>query len=130
MEREIALARGKPGVEDRMLHQQAMVLAHSGHMREARMMWQRAAALAQQTGDRERAAIFEAAAAVCEAHLGNAAAAKRRVLAALELGKGRDVEYAASFSPIPSARWRTCNSAEPSLCPEIRPKRRLPTRIS
>src|ERR1700682_6160167 len=75
-----------------------MVLAHSGRMREARMMWQHAAALAQQTGDRERAAIFEAAAAVCEAHVGNAVAAKRRALAALELGKGRDVEYAAAVA--------------------------------
>jgi eukaryotic-like serine/threonine-protein kinase len=98
MERKIALARGKRGSEDWMLHQQAMVLAHSGHIREARTMWQRAAALAQQTGDRERAAIFEAAAAVCEAHLGNAASAKRRALAALEFGKGRDVEYAAAFA--------------------------------
>jgi tetratricopeptide (TPR) repeat protein/predicted Ser/Thr protein kinase len=98
MEREIALARGKRGAEDGMLHQQAMVLAHSGHMREARIMWERAAALAQQTGDRARAALFEAAAAVCEAHLGNAAAAKRRALAALELAKGRDVEYAAAFA--------------------------------
>jgi eukaryotic-like serine/threonine-protein kinase len=98
MEREIALARGKPGVEDWMLHQQAMVLAHSGHLREARVMWQRATALAQQEADRERAAIFEAAAAVCEAHLGNAATAKRRALAALDLGKGRDAEYAAAFA--------------------------------
>jgi len=35
---------------------------------------------------------------VCEAHLGNAASAKRRALAALEFGKGRDVEYAAAFA--------------------------------
>lgn len=98
MEREIDLARGKPGTEDLMLHQQAMVLAHAGQMRQARIMWQRAAAMAQQGGDRERAAIFETAAAVCEAHLGNAVAAKRRALAALELAKGRDVEYAAAFA--------------------------------
>jgi len=35
---------------------------------------------------------------VCEAHFGNRAAAKERALAALELGKGRDVTYAAGFA--------------------------------
>jgi hypothetical protein len=33
---------------------------------------------------------------------------------------------AASWARIPLAYWRTCNSAEPSLCRETRPKRRLP----
>jgi tetratricopeptide (TPR) repeat protein len=36
--------------------------------------------------------------AACEANLGNAAAARRHALAALELAKGRDVEYAAAFA--------------------------------
>ena len=46
----------------------------------------------------ERAAIFQSAQAVCEAHFGNSAAAKERARAALQLGKGRDVEYAAAFA--------------------------------
>ena len=52
-------------------------------------MWERAVALAQQAGDRERAAIYMSAEAVCEAHFGNAAEAKRRAAAALNLAKGR-----------------------------------------
>jgi eukaryotic-like serine/threonine-protein kinase len=98
MAREVARARGAHGVEDWMSHNQALVLARSGRMRAARILWQRAIELAQQTGDRERAAIYEAAAAVCEAHLGNAAAARSRAETALQLAKNRDVEYAAAFA--------------------------------
>jgi hypothetical protein len=98
MEREVTLARGNPGAEDSMSQEQALVLARSGHMEQAVTMWQRAIALAQQIGHREKAALYETAAAVCEAHFGNGAAAKRRALAALKIGKGRDVEYAAAFA--------------------------------
>ncbi len=97
MEREIARARGEH-VEDWMSHNQAMVLARSGRMRQARNMWGRAVAMAQQDGSREGAARYEAAEAVCEAHFGNAAAAKERARAALQLAKDRDVEYAAAFA--------------------------------
>jgi len=97
MDREIALAR-EEHAEDRMSHNQAMVLAHSGQMRQARDMWERAFAMAQQAGNREGAARYEAAEAVCEAHFGNAAAAKERARAALQLSKDRDVEYAAAFA--------------------------------
>ena len=61
-------------------------------------MWQHAIELAQQNGDREKAAIYQAAEAVCEAHFGNRDQAKERARAALDLGKGRDVEYAAAFA--------------------------------
>ena len=81
-----------------MLHNQALVLAHSGRMQQARTMWERAIALEQQAGTHETAALYEAAQAVCEAHFGNRAAAKERARAALELAKGRDVEYAAAFA--------------------------------
>jgi tetratricopeptide (TPR) repeat protein len=81
-----------------MSHNQALVLARSGRMREARPLWERAIASAQQAGYRETAAIYEAAAAVCEAHFGIGGAAKKRARAALELAKNRDVEYAAAFA--------------------------------
>jgi tetratricopeptide (TPR) repeat protein len=97
MEREIARAPGEHA-EDWMSHNQAMVLARSGRMRQARPMWGRAVALAQQAGKGEVAALYEVAQAVCEAHFGNAAAAKERARAALDLAKGRDVEYAAAFA--------------------------------
>jgi tetratricopeptide (TPR) repeat protein len=97
MDLEIARAPGEHA-EDWMSHNQALVLARSGQTRQARTMWERAVAVAQQAGNRERAAIYEAAEAVCEAHFGNRVAAKERARAALELAKGRDVEYAAAFA--------------------------------
>jgi eukaryotic-like serine/threonine-protein kinase len=97
MEREIERAPEELG-EDKMSHNQAMVLAYSGQMRQARTTWERAVAMAQQAGNREGAARYEAAEAVCEAHFGNAAAAKERARAALQLAKDRDVEYAAAVA--------------------------------
>jgi tetratricopeptide (TPR) repeat protein len=96
MDREIARAP-EEHAEEWMSHNQALVLARSGRMREARSMWERAIALAKQAGKPEAAAIYTAAEAVCEAHCGNWAAAKKRARAALGLAKGRDVEYAAAF---------------------------------
>jgi Flp pilus assembly protein TadD len=87
MEREIARAPGEHA-EDWMSHNQALVFARSGRMREAGSMWERAIASAQQAGMSGRAAIFESAEAVCEAHFGNGAAAKERARAALKLAKG------------------------------------------
>jgi eukaryotic-like serine/threonine-protein kinase len=98
MKREIDRARGNREAEDWMSHHQALVLAHSGKMQNARTMWHHAIVAAQQNGDSEKAAIYQAAAAVGEAHLGNQAAAKERARAALDLGKGRDVRYAAAFA--------------------------------
>ncbi len=97
MDREIARAPGEHA-EDWMSHNQALVLARAGRMREARTMWERAIAMSQQAGRPENAAMYQAAAAVSEAHCGNWAAAKKRAQAALELAKGRDVEYAAAFA--------------------------------
>src|SRR5262245_46064217 len=97
-DREIARARGQQGVEDWMAHNQALVLARSGRMREARTMWEHAIGLAQQAGNRERVAIYECAQAVSEAQFGNPAAARTRARAALEVARGRDVEYAAAFA--------------------------------
>jgi DNA-binding winged helix-turn-helix (wHTH) protein/tetratricopeptide (TPR) repeat protein len=97
MEREITRAPGEHA-EDWMSHNQALVLARSGQMRQARSMWERAVAMAEQAGNREGAARYEAAEAVCEALFGNNEAAKGRVQAALKLAKDRDVEYAAAFA--------------------------------
>jgi tetratricopeptide (TPR) repeat protein len=54
--------------------------------------------LALQEGKREEAASYRAARAVWEAAYGNAAEGKRNALAALELSKGRDVQYAAGLA--------------------------------
>src|SRR5271157_2110881 len=98
MEREVALAQGKPGAEDWITDHEAFVLAYSGHLRQARRMSMRAADLAQHGGQRERAALYETGAALWEAFLGNATAARQDAMAALELSKARDVEYGASLA--------------------------------
>ena len=54
--------------------------------------------IAQRSGRRERAGLFEAATAVWEAFYGNAAAARQSAARALELGRGREVDYAAAFA--------------------------------
>ena len=98
MEREAALSQGKPGAEDWLFHSEAIVLARSGQLQLARRMSRRAVDLAQQAGRRERAAVYETGVAVWEAFYGNAPAARRSAMVALELSKGWDVEYGAAFA--------------------------------
>jgi serine/threonine protein kinase/tetratricopeptide (TPR) repeat protein len=104
MKREAALAEANPDVGDWAFHAEASVLAYSGHLQEARRKSRQAVDLAQQTAHkRESAATYDAAAAVREAFFGNARAARRYAAAALDLSKGRDVEYGAAFALALSA---------------------------
>jgi tetratricopeptide (TPR) repeat protein len=98
MDREAAGATGKSGTEDWMMHLQALASARSGQLQLARRRSRRAVDLARQAGERERAAIFATGAAVWEGFFGNAPEARRSAMAALELSKGRDVEYGAAFA--------------------------------
>ena len=67
-------------------------------MQDARRTAAVAVDIATQKGQRERAASFEAATAVWEVFYGNAAAARQRATTALDLARGRDVDYAAAFA--------------------------------
>jgi eukaryotic-like serine/threonine-protein kinase len=98
MDREVALAQGKPGGEDAVSLREGFVLAYSGHLQQARKRSRHAVDLAQQAKQPGRAALFETAAALWEAFFGNATAAKQGAEAALELSKDRDVEYGAAFA--------------------------------
>jgi len=98
MKRELDRARGNLEAEDWMWHNQALVLARSGQIRNARVLWQQTIDRAHQSGHGEKAALYRAAHAVCEAHLGNRDRAKEAARSDLALGKGRDVEYAAAFA--------------------------------
>ena len=98
MEREAAQAQGRLGAEDWVSHEEALVSAYSGHVQQARRMSRRAVELALKGAQRERAATYEAGAALWEAFFGNAAAARRSATAALDLSKGRDVEYGAAVA--------------------------------
>jgi tetratricopeptide (TPR) repeat protein len=134
MKREVDRARGHREAEDWMSHNQALVLASCGLMRNARTMWHHAIVLAQQNGDPGKPAIYQAAAAVCEAHCGNRDAAKERAQAALELGKGRDVKYAAAFALALSGDDTGSQSLMEDLASpgrsRIAPRSRVPARAA
>ena len=98
MEREAALGEAHPGAQDWMLHAESLILARSGQLQRASEMSHRAIDLAQQAGQRERAAVFETGVAVWEAVCGNLPAAKQKATEALELSKGREVEYGTAFA--------------------------------
>jgi len=98
MDRELALAKGKPGAEHWVAHEQALALARSGRLQAAQGLSSRAVDLALQEGYREKAASYQAARGVWTAVYGNAAEAKRSALAGLELSMGRDVQYAAGLA--------------------------------
>jgi len=98
MKRKAAQAREKPFTEEMMTHVEALLLARAGRLQDARRAAGAAINIATQKGQRERAALFEAAIAVWEGFYGNAAEARRRATTALDLARGRDVDYAAAFA--------------------------------
>ena len=98
MDRELALAKGRPGAEDWLSHLESLAAAGSGQLQRGRTLSRRAFELAQQSAQQERAALFATGVAVWEALSGNAAAARRGAAEALELSTGRDVQYAAGLA--------------------------------
>jgi tetratricopeptide (TPR) repeat protein len=98
MDQAVGLAKGKRQAEHWMAHEEALALARSGRLQAARRSSNRAVDLALQEGDRERSAAYQAARAVWEAVYGNAGEGKRNAMAALDVSKARDVEYAAGLA--------------------------------
>src|SRR5215467_1442996 len=98
MDRVVALAKSKHGAEHIMAHAEALALARSGRLQAARRLSNRAVDLVLQEGNYELVSTYRAARAVWEAICGNAAEGKRGAVAALELSKGRDVQYAAAMA--------------------------------
>jgi serine/threonine protein kinase/tetratricopeptide (TPR) repeat protein len=98
LSRAAAVARKNPSLEDVIPHLEALALARSGRLQDARRMSAVAVEIARRSGRRERAGLFEAGRAVWEAFYGNAAGASESASKALELGRGRDVDYAAKLA--------------------------------
>jgi tetratricopeptide (TPR) repeat protein len=94
----VARAKGKRGAEHRLAHEEALALARSGRFQAAARLSNRAVDLALQEGQREAAASYRASRAVWEAVYAKAAEGKSSAMAALDLSKGRDVQYAAGFA--------------------------------
>ena len=98
MQRQIALAKGKPDREDRLSNLQALTLARSGRLEAARESARHAIELASAAGYPERASAYEAAMAVWEAWYGNAVAATRSAMHVLDVKRGRHVMYAGALA--------------------------------
>ena len=99
MDRIVSLAKGKRRAEHWIAHQESLALARTGRLLAARRSADRAVDLAlQEQFGRESAASYRASRAVWEALFGNTAEGRKSALAALELSKGRDVQYAVAWA--------------------------------
>jgi eukaryotic-like serine/threonine-protein kinase len=98
MDRVVALAKGKHAAERGVAEAEAVALARFGRLQAARRSSSRAIDLALQEGQPETAAGFRAARAVWEAVSGNADEGRKSAMAALELSKSRDIQYAAGLA--------------------------------
>jgi serine/threonine protein kinase/tetratricopeptide (TPR) repeat protein len=88
MQKQFALAMGKPGDEDSMLSQQSDTEAYRGRLKQAREYSQRAVESAQRNGTREVAAAWAVNQAFREAEFGNSSIARQEAASALQLAHG------------------------------------------
>lgn len=87
MEREVAFAAGKSGLEDRLWYFQANTAAYYGRMKDSREFSRKAVASAFEAHENERAVLDAEMAALRETYVGNMAEARRQLSAALRLPK-------------------------------------------
>jgi eukaryotic-like serine/threonine-protein kinase len=95
MTQQVALSAGNPGLENRLLGNEADTAAYSGRLEKARDFSRRAVASAERAEEKEAAAGYEADAALREALFGNEREARQMADAALRLstGTGKNVQY-------------------------------------
>ena len=98
MDRELAAAQGKPGVEDWLTDVDAFTLAYEGRLGDARTKARSAADISLRAGQKERAAELETGPVLWEAFFGNSEEAKRRATKILDLSTNRDVEYGVALA--------------------------------
>ena len=90
MDREVAWAAGKPGVQDLMLYYESCTNGYFGRLKKARDLSQLASNSALAGGEKETAASYQADEALREALFGNAPEAKRRAATALAASNSRE----------------------------------------
>jgi hypothetical protein len=98
MEQQLTWAAGKPGDEDVMLAAQADTEASYGRMNRARDFTRRAVDSAMRSDSKEEAALWQVIGALHEVEVGNSAAAKQQVAAALTILPGRDVKVLSALT--------------------------------
>jgi serine/threonine protein kinase len=89
MERQVADATGKPGVEDQILFLESETAAYNGEFAKSRELAHRAADTAERTNEKETAAEYLGHSAVREALVGNMDAAKQDAKAAMSRSDSR-----------------------------------------
>jgi eukaryotic-like serine/threonine-protein kinase len=121
MQREVAWASGKPGMEDLLLSFQSDTEAYYGRLTQARDYSRRAVDAAVRSDAKESAAMWQIDEALREAEFGNSSLARQDVAAALKLAPGRNVKLLSAL-----ALARTGETAEAkSLTDEL--ERNYPT---
>ena len=98
MAEQVAPAKGKPGIEDIVLHAQADTEAYHGRFRKSREFSERAAQAAQAAGAPERAAIDRTWLALQEVEVGSPDRARRTIAEALALSRGEYVKAKAALA--------------------------------
>jgi eukaryotic-like serine/threonine-protein kinase len=98
MEREMAQRKAKLEAQGSFEHQEALMLAYQGRVKEAARLSDRALMLARQGGLLERAAMYQGACAVWNALFGVRAQAQTSAAAALSLCRSRDADYGPAFA--------------------------------
>ncbi len=88
MQKQLALAMGKPGYEDAMLSTQSDTDAYYGRLKQARENSRRAVESAKHSGTLEVAATWAVTQALSEAEFGNLTEARRAVAFAMQLSQG------------------------------------------
>ncbi len=98
MEREAALARAQPGLDDLMFYYESDTAAYGGEFRKARERSGRAVDYTTRGGQKETAAEYEAESAVREALVGNFSVGRQQANRALAVSKGRDAAAMAGIA--------------------------------
>ena len=98
MQRQVAAAEGKLGIEDALTALQSDTEAYHGHFEKAHELTRRAEDTARHRGDPETAASYRAEAAVREAEAGYEALARQDVAAALAISPNRNVQLQAALA--------------------------------
>ena len=98
MQREMAWAAGKSGIDDYFLYMQSDTEAYSGHRAQAWTFTQRSVEAGRNDNRNESAAIYLANAALREAEFGNSRRARELADSALALMPSRDVSTLVALS--------------------------------
>jgi eukaryotic-like serine/threonine-protein kinase len=98
MQKQVAWAMDKPGVEDAAFYAEADTAAYRGQLAKSRELVRRAMESAVRADEKETAGGYQGGSALHEAFFGNANEAKQMAAAALKLTNSRDIQAEAAIA--------------------------------